>query len=48
MPNGQPRRSLDSSRAAELFGFTAEVGLEEGITRTVAWFRDQQRSIAHA
>jgi GDP-L-fucose synthase len=48
MPNGQPRRSLDSSRATELFGFTAGVGLEEGITRTVAWFRDQQRSIAHA
>ncbi len=48
MPNGQPRRSLDASKAAELFGFTAEVGLEEGILRTVAWFRDQQRSIAHA
>ena len=48
MPNGQPRRSLDSSRAAALFGFTAEVGLEEGIERTVAWYREQRRSIAHA
>jgi GDP-L-fucose synthase len=48
MPNGQLRRSLDSSKAAELFGFTAEVGLEEGIMRTVAWFRDQQRNIALA
>ena len=48
MPNGQPRRSLDSSRAAALFGFTAEVGLEEGISRTVAWFRDQRQSVAHA
>jgi GDP-L-fucose synthase len=48
MPNGQPRRSLDSSRAAALFGFTAEVGLEEGILRTVAWYREQRRSIAHA
>jgi GDP-L-fucose synthase len=48
MPNGQPRRSLDASKAAALFGFTAEIGLEEGIMRTVAWFRDQQRSIAHA
>ena len=48
MPNGQPRRSLDSSRAATLFGFTAEVGLEEGISRTVAWFREQRKSVARA
>ena len=39
MPNGQPRRSLDSSRATELFGFEAEVQLREGIERTVAWYR---------
>ena len=30
MPNGQPRRSLDSSRAAELFGFRAQVPLRRG------------------
>ena len=40
MPNGQPRRSLDASRAAELFGFRAQVPLREGIERTVAWYRD--------
>ena len=34
MPNGQPRRSLDPSRARELFGFTAQVPLHEGIART--------------
>ena len=39
MPNGQPRRRLDASRAAELFGFRAEVPLREGIARTVAWYR---------
>ncbi len=39
MPNGQPRRSLDSSRAAELFGFRAKVPLRDGIARTVAWYR---------
>jgi GDP-L-fucose synthase len=38
-PNGQPRRRLDTSRAEELFGFTAEVALRDGIARTVAWFR---------
>jgi GDP-L-fucose synthase len=38
-PNGQPRRRLDTTRARELFGFTAEVPLREGIARTVAWYR---------
>ncbi|MFC1706218.1 GDP-L-fucose synthase family protein [Planctomycetota bacterium] len=38
MPNGQPRRCLDVSRARECFGFTAEVGLTEGIRETVAWW----------
>jgi GDP-L-fucose synthase len=38
-PNGQPRRRLDTSRAEELFGFRAQVPLEEGIRRTVAWYR---------
>jgi GDP-L-fucose synthase len=40
MPNGQPRRSLDASRAAELFGFRAATPLRDGIERTVAWFRE--------
>ena len=40
MPNGQPRRSLDASRAAELFGFRARTPLREGLERTVAWFRE--------
>ena len=39
MPNGQPRRSLDASRAGELFGFRARTSLREGIERTVAWYR---------
>ena len=41
MPNGQPRRSLDSSRAAERFGFKAQVGLRDGLERTVAWYRSE-------
>jgi GDP-L-fucose synthase len=40
-PNGQPRRRLDTTRAQERFGFTAEVPLREGIARTVAWYRAQ-------
>jgi GDP-L-fucose synthase len=39
MPNGQPRRSLDPSRAKELFGFEAKTPLREGVERTVAWYR---------
>jgi GDP-L-fucose synthase len=39
MPNGQPRRSLDASRAEQLFGFRAETPLREGLERTVAWYR---------
>ena len=38
-PNGQPRRRLDTTRAEQLFGFTAHVPLREGLARTVTWFR---------
>jgi GDP-L-fucose synthase len=37
-PNGQPRRSLDVSRAERLFGFRARTSFEEGLRRTVAWY----------
>jgi GDP-L-fucose synthase len=42
MPNGQPRRRLDASRAQELFGWAAAIPLREGIARTVAWYRDNR------
>ena len=38
-PNGQPRRSVDATRAHELFGFEARTPLRDGIERTVAWYR---------
>jgi GDP-L-fucose synthase len=38
-PGGQPRRSVDPSRARELFGFEARTPLREGLERTVAWYR---------
>ena len=41
MPNGQPRRSLDASRAKQLFGFEARTSLREGLERTIAWYRAQ-------
>jgi GDP-L-fucose synthase len=45
-PDGQPRRSLDTSRAERLFGFRAAVGFEDGLRRTIEWYR-QQRSRAN-
>jgi GDP-L-fucose synthase len=46
MPNGQPRRSLDASRAKELFGFEARTTLRDGLERTIAWYREN--ALAHA
>lgn len=37
-PDGQPRRSLDTSRAEKEFGFRAEVPFREGLERAVKWF----------
>lgn len=38
MPNGQPRRMLDVTRAAHEFGFRAQTGLDEGLRKTIAWY----------
>ncbi len=44
-PNGQPRRGLDVSRAKKLFGWSAQVPFEEGIRRTVEWFKANRDKI---
>jgi GDP-L-fucose synthase len=38
-PDGQPRRCLDVTRARELFGFEAATPFDEGLERTIAWYR---------
>ncbi len=38
-PNGQPRRSLDVSRAERSFGFRARVPFEVGLKQTIEWYR---------
>ncbi len=48
MPNGQPRRSLDASRARELFGFEAHTPLRAGLERTIAWYREHAGATAGA
>jgi GDP-L-fucose synthase len=45
MPNGQPRRSLDASRAREEFGFEATTSLREGLEKTIAWYREQAPAV---
>lgn len=42
-PNGQPRRCLDTERAEKLFGFRAQVGFEEGLKRTIEWYRTARK-----
>ncbi|MCR9247377.1 MAG: GDP-L-fucose synthase [bacterium] len=46
MPDGQPRRCLDTSAAGAAFGFAAEVDLEDGLERTVRWWLDQPADVA--
>jgi GDP-L-fucose synthase len=38
-PDGQPRRVLDVTRAAELLGFRARTDFVEGLRRTIGWYR---------
>ncbi|MEX2144525.1 MAG: GDP-L-fucose synthase [Anaerolineales bacterium] len=44
-PNGQPRRLLDVSRAESFFGFRAGTDFEEGLRKTIEWYR-QHRKVA--
>jgi GDP-L-fucose synthase len=43
-PNGQPRRAIDVSRAEALFGFRARVSFEEGLQKTIDWYRAQRET----
>jgi GDP-L-fucose synthase len=48
MPNGQPRRRLDASRAHELLGWEPQVSLRDGLERTIAWYREHAGAVAGA
>jgi GDP-L-fucose synthase len=41
-PDGQPRRCLDTTRAQRLLGWKAEIPFDEGLARTIAWYREQR------
>lgn len=38
-PDGQPRRSLDTTRAEQFFGFRAKIAFEDGLRETIEWFK---------
>jgi len=38
-PDGQPRRSLDISKAEKFFGFRAKVSFDDGLRDTIEWFK---------
>jgi len=38
-PDGQPRRKLDVSKAREEFGFVAKTDFQEGLRKTIEWYR---------
>jgi GDP-L-fucose synthase len=44
-PNGQPRRLLDVSRADELFGFRAGTSFEDGLRKTIEWYRQHRAEL---
>jgi GDP-L-fucose synthase len=41
-PNGQPRRALEISKAERLFGFKAKIQLEEGLKKTIEWYKQNR------
>jgi GDP-L-fucose synthase len=41
-PNGQPRRVLDTTRAEDYFGFRAQTEFEEGLLKTITWYRNKR------
>jgi len=43
-PDGQPRRALDTSRAREGFGFVSGTSFEDGLRRTIEWYRQSGTS----
>ncbi|MBI3764704.1 MAG: GDP-L-fucose synthase [Chloroflexi bacterium] len=42
-PDGQPRRALDTERAAQWFGFRAETDFETGLRETIDWYEAARR-----
>ena len=47
-PDGQPRRCLDTTRAARVFGFRATTDFRDGLRETIDWYeRNRAAGEAH-
>ena len=44
-PDGQPKRMLDVTRAKEEFDFKAKTDFEEGLYKTISWYKENQLNI---
>jgi GDP-L-fucose synthase len=42
-PNGQPRRMLNTERAKQHFGFSAQTEFNDGLQKTISWYSSQHR-----
>ena len=47
-PDGQPRRCLDTTKAAKYFGFQSTISLAEGLRTTIAWYEDWRQGLPKA
>ena len=45
-PDGQPRRSLDVSRARTAFGFSASTDFRAGLSRTIEWYQANRSALS--
>ncbi len=46
-PDGQPRRCLNTIRAEREFGFKAKTNFEDGLKKTIDWYREYRKSQTH-
>jgi nucleoside-diphosphate-sugar epimerase len=46
--DGQPKRLLSTYRANSILGWTASTTLEDGIKRTIKWYRANKQQIIAA
>ena len=43
LPDGQPRRSLDTSKAEKEFGFKAKTKFKDGLRKTIEWYIGEKK-----
>ena len=47
-PDGQPRRMLDTSKAEKEFGFKSKIGFDEGLRKTIDYYKLRRAEITTA